>query len=154
MPSTAAAMTSERSSTSGSPVVTATGGAATLAARSFEGFLAGSATTAVKTCPLVTRWRESGGSVGVEPRGVPRFRPQVRQLTASTRFGGAQDGQGIEFGMDHLGTDDRYKLEAPLGEHEGGESRLGVRAPRLLDPDSALNLDVGDRVHLGLNDAA
>src|SRR2546428_1753455 len=153
MPSTAAAMTAEGSSSSGSPVVTATGGAATLAARSFEGFLAGSATTAVKTCPLVTRWRESGGSVGVEPWGVPSFRPQVRQLTASTRFWDAQDGQGIEFGMDHLGTDDRYDLEAPLVEHEGGESRLVVRAPHLLDPDSALNLDVRDRVHLELNDS-
>src|SRR2546427_1207927 len=153
MPSTAAAMTSERSSTSGSPVVPATGGAATLAPRSFEGFLAGSATTAVKTCPLVTRWRESGGSVGVEPRGVPSFRPQVRQLTASTRFGDAQDGQGIEFGMDHLGTDDRYDLEAPLVEHERGESRLVVRTAHLLDPDPALDLDVRDRVHLELDDS-
>src|SRR5256886_15465659 len=153
MPSTAAAMTSEWSSTSGSPVVTATGGAATLAARSFEGFLAGSATTAVKTCPLVTRWRASGRSVGVDPRAVPSFRPQVRQLTASNRFGVGQEGQGIEFGMDHLGTDDRYDLEAPLVEHEAAESRLVLRAPHLLDPDSALNLDVRDRVHLELNDS-
>src|SRR6058998_1866682 len=124
MPSTAAAMTSEWSSTSGSPVVTATGGAATLAARSAAGFLAGSATTAVKTCPLVTRWRATGGSVGVDRPGGPSFRPQIRQLTASGRLRDAQAGQRIEFGMAHLRTDDRYDLEAALVEDEGGESRL------------------------------
>src|SRR5206468_3728573 len=153
MPPTAPASTSQSSSTSGATVVTAkAGGAATLAARSAAGFLPRSATTAVKTSPLVTRWRETGESVGVDPAGAPSVRPQFRQLTASARFMDAHDGHGIEFGMDHLRTDDRYDLEPPLVEHEGGEPRLVVRTAHLLDPNPPLDLDVRDRVHLELDD--
>src|SRR3989454_7486727 len=108
MPCTAGAMTSDWSSTSGSTAETATeDGAGLLAARLAAGFLAGSATTAGKNCPPVTRWRATRGSVGVDRPGVSSFRPQIPQFTASGRLMGAQAGQGIEFGIDHLTTDDR-----------------------------------------------
>src|SRR5207244_12008303 len=106
---------SERASTSGSTAETATeDGAGLLAARLAAGFLAGSATTAVKTCPLVTRWRATRGSVGVDRPSVSSFRPQIPQLTASGRLRDAQGGQGSEFGMAHLRTDGRRELGAPL----------------------------------------
>src|SRR5207247_8194745 len=111
-------------------------------ARSAAGFLPRSATTAVKTSPLVIRLRETGESVGVDPAGAPSVRPQFRELTASARSMDAHDGHGIEFGMDHLRTDDRYDLEPPLVEHEGGECRLVLRTARLLDPNPPLRLDL------------
>src|SRR5207245_11547978 len=122
-------------------------------ARSGACFFAVSATTAVKTSPLVTRCKATEGSLRLGAAGLSSRRPQIRQLTASGRFNDAQPGHWIEFGMDHLWTDDRHDLEAPLVEHERGESCLVVRAPHLLDPDPALDLDVRDRVHLELDDS-
>src|SRR5437867_226423 len=122
-------------------------------ARSGDGFLVISATTAVKTSPLVTRCKATEGSFRLGAAGLSSRRPQTRQLTTSGRFNDEQPGHRIEFGMDHLWTDDGHDLEAALVEHERGESGLVVRTPHLLDPDPALDLDVRDRVHLELDDS-
>src|SRR6266705_3210076 len=153
IPSTAAANTSELSSRFGSTEAAVRPRVAgPSVARLGAGFFPVSATTAVKTSPLVTRCRATEGSFRLEAAGLSSRRPQIRQLTASGRLNDAQPGHWIEFGMDHLWTDDRHHLESPFVEHERRESGLVVRTPHLLDPDPALDLDVRDRVHLELDD--
>src|SRR6266571_5298523 len=155
--STAAAITSELSS------IGASGGAVTSTTAAVSDGLERSGrpderfpkspSNAVKTSPLMTRCRTTGGEGSVRAGSSRSMRPQTRHSAASGLFSEKQPEHRSGSAIVHLGTDDRGDLKSAVLEHEGGEPGLVVGSPHFHDADPPLHLDVGDRMHLELEDA-
>src|SRR6266540_5786012 len=149
--SMAAAITSELSSigASGGAVTSTT---AAVSDRPDERFPT-SPSNAVKTSPLMTRCKTTGGEASVRAGPSRSLRPQTRHTAAPGLFTEKQPEQRSGSAIVHLGADDGGDLESAVLEHEGGEPGLVVGSPHLHDADPPLHLDFGDRMHLELEDA-
>src|SRR6266566_2877651 len=149
--SMAAAITSELSSI-GAPGGAVTSTTAAASDRPDERFPT-SPSNAVKTSPLMTRCKTTGGEASVRTGPSRSLRPQTRHTVASGLFTEKQPEHRSGSAIVHLGADDGGDLESAVLEHEGREPGLVVRSPHLHDADPPLDLDVGDRMHLEFEDA-